>query len=147
MILAVILIAPTHIFSPPLFMPFRFPYHLEMMSPFMGISWPTTFKIYHLGLISITSIGSINILGILFYPKFKTYALASSFIGSFLTLCIILFFFFPFMKINIQISLIYGTFSIVLFTANMLTFLALEEKRRIVKPIKLILNFARKRQF
>src|SRR3989344_4198158 len=94
--LGTIIIAPTHVFSPPAFMYARFPHYLEMMGPFLGVSWPMSFEIYHYVLYALIIVGSFNILGILFYPKFKNIAIISSLIGSFLIIPMILFFFFIF---------------------------------------------------
>ena len=120
-ILTIILVLPTHIFPIPTFMPFRFPHYLEMMSPFLGVSWPMTFEIYHIVLLILAIIGSINILGIVYYPKWRMLARVSSFVGIILTLGMILFFLFPFMKVNPPTALIYGFYSVTLLIVNMLT--------------------------
>lgn len=127
--LASILIVPTHLFPPPSFMAFRFPHYLEMMGPILGISWPLSFEIYHYVIYALIIIESLNILGIIFYPKFIRIALLSSLIGTFLISLIILFFFLVFMKINPTTSIIYGLFLIVLLTANLLTFKTLIMKK------------------
>src|SRR3989344_3324513 len=100
LILGALIIAPTHIFPPPNFMYARFPHYLELMKPFFGFSWPLTFEIYHYALYVLAIIESLNVLGIIFYPKFKQIALASSLIGLFLISLIALFFFFKFISVN-----------------------------------------------
>lgn len=103
-------------------MPLRFPHYLEMMKPFLGVSWPTTFKIYHYVIYSLIILGSLNALGIILYPKLKKIAILSSKIGVFLISCIILFLFFPFMRVNPPTAIIYGCYSIILLIADILTF-------------------------
>lgn len=125
-----ILIAPTHFFPAPSFMTFRFPHYLEMMGPFIGISWPLSFEIYHYVIFALIVVGSLNILGILFYPKFIRVALFSSLIGAFLISLILLFLFLVFIKINPSTAIIYGLFFIVLLTADLLTFETLTMKAR-----------------
>ncbi len=111
-------------------MPFRFPHYLEMMKPFLGISWPMTFEIYHLILVILAIIGSINILGIVFYPKWRIFAQISSFFGIFLLILMVLFFFIQFASVNFSTAIIYGFYSVVLLIVDWLTFKALiiEEK-------------------
>lgn len=128
--LAIILVGPPHLSPPPLFMPFRFPHYLEMMNPFLGISWPITFRIYHYTLYSLALIGSLNVLGIIFYPKFKKLAIFSSLIGIFLILLIILFFFFKFISVNVSTAIVYGLYSVVLLIVDILTFKTLIKERR-----------------
>ena len=125
--LTAIFILQTHLSAPPLFMPFRFPHYLKTMSPFFGVSWPLSFEIYHILLLTLSAIVSINSLAIIFYPRWKTPGRISSFTGLFLTFAIFIYFLFPFMKINAQTSVIYGFLSILVFSANLLTFRALAE--------------------
>lgn len=129
-ILGGLIVAPTHIFQPPTFMYARFPHYLEKMGPFLGVSWPLTFEIYHYVLYMLAIVGSINVAGILFYPKFKKTAIASSLTGIILTAVMSLFLFFPFMKVNISTSITYGSYSVILLMVNLLTFkaLAIEQK-------------------
>ena len=127
-VLGGILVVPTHIFPPPFFMPFRFPHYLEMMKPFLGVSWPLSFEIYHYALYALALVASLNVLGIIFYPKFRKVAIFSSLIGILLILSIVLFFFFPFMKINPSTSIIYGLYFVVLLIADLLTFKTLRQK-------------------
>lgn len=120
-ILTIILVAPTHIFPIPYFMPFRFPHYLEMMKPFLGISWPMTFEIYHLVLLILAIIGSVNVLGIVFYPKYRLLIRTSSLAGLFLTFTMSLFFLFLFIEVNPPTAIIYGLYSLLLLIANLLT--------------------------
>lgn len=124
-ILGAVIIVPTHIFPPPAFMYARFPHYLEMMKPFLGFSWPATFEIYHYVLYVLAIIGSLNVLGIISYPKFKKIAIASSLTGIFLFSLIVLFFFVKFISVNLPTAIIYGLYSIILLTADILTFKAL----------------------
>lgn len=128
-IVSVILVVPAHLFPHPFFMALRFPHYLEMMGPFLGVSWPMSFEIYHYGLYALALIGSLNILGIIFLKLRKT-ALFSSLIGIFLISLMILFFFFMFISVNAPTAVIYGLYSIVLLIVDWLTFKALiiEEK-------------------
>lgn len=123
-ILTTVLVAPTHIFPQPYFMPLRFPHYLEMMMPFLGISWPITFEIYHYALYTLIIITSLNAVGIIFYPKFKQIALASSIIGLFLIPLVVLFFFFVFIKVNPLTAIIFGLYSVILLIVDFLTFKA-----------------------
>ena len=127
-VLTVILVAPAHIFPQPYFMPLRFPHYLEMMKPFLGISWPMTFEIYHYVLYILAIIGNINVLGIISYPKFKRITLASSIVGLFLIISMVLFFFFIFLSVNASTALIYGLYCVVLLIANALTFKLTRQK-------------------
>jgi len=122
--LTAILVVPTHIFPQPYFMSFRFPYYLEMMPIFLGVSWPMTFEIYHYVLYALAIIGSFNVLGIIFYPRFKQITLFSSLVGLFLISLMVLFFFFVFLRVNHSTAIIYGLYSVVLCIANFLTFKA-----------------------
>ena len=128
LILTIILVLPTHIFPIPSFMPLRFPHYLEMMKPFLGISWPATFEIYHYVLYALTIIGSLNVLGIIFYPKLRYAVLFSSLIGIFLIIPIILFLFFIFINVNASTAVIYGLYFIVLLIVDLLTFNAIRQK-------------------
>lgn len=122
LILGTIIIAPTHLFPQPYFMYARFPHYLEMMPPFLGASWPMTFEIYHYVIYAFIIIGSLNVLGIVFYPKFKKAALLSSAIGIFFISSLVLFFFFVFLSVNAPTALIYGIFSVTLLIVDILTF-------------------------
>ncbi len=122
--LTIALVAPAHFFPPSTFMYARFPHYLEMMPAFLGVSWPMTFGIYHYILYALIAIGSFNILGIIFYPKFKKIALASSLIGLFLMPLMVLFFFFVFINVNASTAIIYGLYSVILLIADWLTFKA-----------------------
>ncbi len=129
-ILSTILIIPTHIFPQPYLMPFRFPHYLETMGPFWGIRWPMSFEIYHYVIYALIVIGSLNILGIFFYPKLNKIASVSSLCGIFLFSLMILFFFFIFINVNLSTAIIYGFYSVVLLFADVLTFEILINKRK-----------------
>lgn len=122
--LTTILVTPPHIFPQPSLMQFRFPHYLEMMPTFLGASWPMTFEIYHYVLYSLAVIGTINVLGIIFYSKLRRVALTSSLIGLFLIPLMILFFFFVFINVNVSTAVIYGLYSIALLIVDWLTFKA-----------------------
>ncbi|MDO8583279.1 MAG: hypothetical protein Q7R51_02015 [bacterium] len=119
--LSAFIIAPTHLFPQPLFMDFRFPHYLEMMKPFLGISWPMSFEIYHYILYVLVAIESLNVLGIIFYPKLKQIAIASSLAGLLLMSLMILFFFFIFINVNASTAIAYGFYSIILLFVDLLT--------------------------
>lgn len=123
--LGTLIIVPTHISPPPTFMYARFPYYLEMMGPFLGISWPLSFEIYHYVLYTLIIIVSLNVFGIIFYPKLRSIAIFSSLIGIFLIFPMVLFFFFVFLSVNAPTAVIYGLYSVVLLIVNWLTFKAL----------------------
>lgn len=129
-VLGAILVAPTHIFSPPTFMYARFPHYLEMMGPFLGVSWPMTFEIYHFVLYALAIIVSLNALGIIFYPRLKNIAIASSAIGILLISLIVLFFFFVFLSVNTTTATVYGLYFILLLIVNLLTFKALTKEQK-----------------
>lgn len=129
LILTIILIAPAHVFPPPLFMPLRFPHYLKMMGPFLGVFWPATFEIYHYAILTLATIGSLNVLGITF-PKFKNIAIFSSLIGLFLISLMVLFFFFQFTNVNPPTAVIYGFYSMVLLVLDFLTFKALLKEQK-----------------
>ena len=124
------LVSPAHLFPIPYFMFLRFPHYLEMMPPFLGFSWPTTFEIYHYILYSLVIIGSFNLMGIIFYPKLKQIATISSLIGLFLIPLMILFFFFIFISVNASTSIIYGFYSVTLLIVDWLTFKAFIKRTR-----------------
>ncbi len=129
-ILGGLIVAPTHIFEPPTFMYARFPHYLEKMPLLFGVSWPMTFKIYHYVLYALAVIASLNVLGIIFYPRFKQIALTSSLIGLFLMPLMVLFFFFKFTDVNASTAIVYGFYSVVLLIVNLLTFKALITERK-----------------
>lgn len=128
--LSALLIAPTHLFPQPYFMPFRFPHYLEKMGPFLGFSWPMTFEIYHYVLYALIIIVTLNILGIIFYPKFKRTAIISSLVGLFLIPLMILFFFFKFINVNASTVVIYGIYSVALLIVDILTFKTLLKREK-----------------
>lgn len=130
-VLGAVIIAPTHLFPSPTFMYARFPHYLETMGPFLGVSWPATFEIYHYGLYALAIIGILNVLGIIFYPKFKQTTLVSSLMGLFLMILIVLFFFFVFVNINVPTALTYGLYSVVLLIVDFLTFKALVIRQKV----------------
>lgn len=127
-VLTAVFVALTHLLPQPLFMPFRFPHYLEMMRPFLGISWPMSFEIYHYVLYTLAIIGSLNALGILFYPKFKQMALISSLTGLFLIPLMVLFLFLQFIKVNPLTAVIYGFYCVALLIVDWLTFKALTKE-------------------
>lgn len=128
--LTFILVGPPHLFAQPHFMPLRFPHYLETMPLFLGISWPISFEIYHYVLYSVITIGIFNILGILYYPKFKRLSFISSLIGLFLIPFMILFFFFIFVNVNASTAVIYGLYSVILLIVDWLTFKFLTKKQK-----------------
>ena len=125
--LTIILVGPPHLFPPPSFMPFRFPHYLETMNPFLGIAWPLTFKIYHLILLSIAIVYSLNLLAITI-PKWRKIGKFSSFLGTFLIIPVIVFLFAQFTKVNLSTAIIYGSISILFLIINILTFNLLAKK-------------------
>ena len=115
-------VALTHAFSPPSFDALRIPAYLRDLR----FPWPLSFDIYHLIIVTLSLIGSINILGITFYPRWKSIAKISSFFGSFLLLSILVFFASSLtMRANIQTALIYGSYVLFFLIVDLLTFLAL----------------------
>ncbi len=122
--LGAVIIVPTHLSAPPTFMYARFPHYLEMMKPFLGFSWPETFKLYHYVIYALAIIGSLNILGIIL-PKFKEIALFSSLIGMFLIGAIVLFLFLLFINVNAPVAITYGLYFVVLLIVDSLTLKAL----------------------
>lgn len=128
--LSALLIAPTHILPLPSLMPLRFPYYLEMMEPFLGVSWPISFEIYHYAIYALITIGSINVLGIIFYPKLNKIAFVSSLSGIFLISLFILFFFLKFINVNAPTAIIYGLYSVILLIVDALTFKFLTKKQK-----------------
>lgn len=129
-VLGAVIILPTHIFPQPYLMPLRFPHYLEMMKPFLGISWPMSFEIYHYTLYALATIASFNVLGILFYPRLRKTAITSSLIGIFLLSLFILFFFFKFINVNAPTAIIYGLYSVILLIVDALTFKFLTKKQK-----------------
>lgn len=126
--LGVLIIAPTHLFPQPNFMYARFPHYLKKMGPFFGLKWPATFEIYHYILYVFIATVSINVFGIVFYPKIKKLTVFSSIIGMFLFFLTTVFFFFKLITINFLTAIIYGLYSLILFIANILTFKVLSKK-------------------
>jgi hypothetical protein len=126
-VLGAIIIAPTHIFSPPSFMYARFPTYLKTMGPFLGISWPTSFELYHNVLYVLGIIISLNAIGILIYPKFKIITKISSLISIFLFSLIVLFFFVKFINVNAITAIVFGTYSSTWLILSSLTFKASAE--------------------
>jgi hypothetical protein len=124
LILGAIIIAPTHIFPQPTFMYARFPHYLEMMGPFLGISWPASFEIYHCILYVLGIVIILNGIGILSFPKLKKITVFSSVTGVFLFLLIALFFFLKFISVNISTAITFGLYSIILLVMELLIFRA-----------------------
>jgi len=118
--LGALIIAPTHLFPQPYFMYARFPHYLEMMGPFLGITWPESFELYHCILYVLGIIISLNGVGILFFPKFKKLTIFSSIIGAVLFSLMILFFFFKFITVNLSTAIVLGFYSIILLTMEVL---------------------------
>jgi len=128
------IIAPTHIFPQPYFMYARFPHYLEKMGPFLGITWPESFELYHriLYLLGITI--SLNGIGILSFPKLRKVTIFSSLAGMLIFFLMILFFFFKFINVNISDAVVLGIYSIILLTMEALIFKAVRQKE--VKRVK-----------
>jgi len=128
------IIAPTHIFPQPYFMYARFPHYLEKMGPFLGITWPESFELYHriLYLLGIT-IG-LNGIGILAFPRLKKVTVFSSLAGMLVFLLMILFFFFKFINVNVPDAVVLGIYSIILLITEVLIFKAVRQKE--VKRVK-----------
>jgi hypothetical protein len=122
--LGAIIIAPTHIFSPPSFMYARFPTYLKTMDPFFGVSWPATFELYHRVLYVLGIVISLNAIGILAYPKFKNITKISSFISIFLFSLIVLFFFIKFISVHAITAIVFGVYSLIWLALGLLTFRA-----------------------
>jgi prepilin signal peptidase PulO-like enzyme (type II secretory pathway) len=122
------IIAPTHIFPQPYFMYARFPHYLEKMGPFLGITWPESFELYHriLYLLSITI--SLNGIGILSFPRLKKVTVFSSLAGILIFLLMILFFFFKFINVNAADAVVLGVYSIILLTMEVLIFKSVRQK-------------------
>ena len=127
--LTIILVGPPHLFPQPYFMPLRFPHYLEMMPTFLEVDWPMTFEIYHYVIYSLIIIGSLNALGIIFYPKLRKITIVSSLIGLFLTSSMVLFLFFQFIKVNAPTATIYGLYSVALLIVDLLTFKIFTERK------------------
>jgi len=128
LVLGALIIAPTHIFPQPYFMYARFPHYLEMMGPFLGISWPDTFEIYHRVLYVLATIISLNGLGIVFSPKLKKITIFSSILGMIAFSLMILFFFFKFITVNAANAMVLGVYSIILLTMEVLIYKAVRQK-------------------
>lgn len=120
----IVFILPSHLFPQPYFMYSRFPYYLEMMGPFLGISWPLSFKIYHAILLSLAIIATLNMLG-LTYTNWKRAATVSSFLGVFLISFMVIFYLFFFIKVDLSTALTYGAYSVFLWIVNLLTLYSL----------------------
>ena len=135
LVLGAAIIAPTHIFPQPYFMYARFPHYLEKMGPFLGITWPESFELYHriLYLLGIT-IG-LNGIGILAFPKLKKVTVFSSLAGMLIFLLMILFFFFKFINVNVPDAVVLGLYSIILLVMEMLIFKVITEQKE-VKRVK-----------
>lgn len=127
--LGALIITPTHIFPQPAFMYARFPYYLKKMGPFLGITWPATFKIYHYMLYLLSIVIILNGIGILFYPKFKKSAILSTAIGIFLFLLTASFFFLKFIYVNIATAITFGFYSVVLLVMELLIFKAFTKRK------------------
>ena len=121
-ILGALIITPTHISPQPYFMYARFPHYLEMMPPFLGVSWPMSFEIYHYVIYVLVIIGSLNALGVILYPKLRRITLLSSLIGLFLISSMILFFFLQFINVNKSTAVIFGSYSVILLIVDWMTF-------------------------
>jgi prepilin signal peptidase PulO-like enzyme (type II secretory pathway) len=122
------IIAPTHVFPQPYFMYARFPHYLEMMGPFLGITWPESFELYHRVLYLMGIIISLNGIGILSFPKLKKVMVFSSLAGMLIFLLMILFFFFKFITVNVPDAIVLGIYSIILLTMEVLIFKAVKQK-------------------
>ena len=128
------IIAPTHIFPQPYFMYARFPHYLEKMGPFLGITWPESFELYHRILYLLGIIISLNGIWILAFPRLKKVTVFSSLAGMLVFLFMILFFFFKFINVNVPDAVVLGIYSIILLITEVLIFKAVRQKE--VKRVK-----------
>jgi uncharacterized membrane protein YkgB len=104
------------------------------MGPFLGITWPESFELYHRILYLLGIIISLNGIGILAFPRLKKVTVFSSLAGMLVFLFMILFFFFKFINVNVPDAVVLGIYSIILLITEVLIFKAVRQKE--VKRVK-----------
>lgn len=135
-IFSVELIVAMHTMPPPALAVFRIPQNLREVGPQIGMSWPTSLRIYHFFLLFFFTIILLNGIGLLKFDNqmWRSICKVSSFFGILLTWSVSLFFLLPltldgnFYVTNIKTALVYSLIAFVLFIVNLLTFTVAQRK-------------------
>lgn len=135
-IFAVGLIVAMHVVPSPVLAVFRIPQNLREVGPSLGMSWPTSLRIYHFFLLLFFTTVLLNGIGLskITSPKWRSICRISSFFGILLTWSVSLFFIFPltldgnFQTTNLKASFIYSLIAFILFVVNLLTFTVAQKK-------------------
>ncbi|EKD96295.1 MAG: hypothetical protein ACD_24C00105G0003 [uncultured bacterium] len=109
---------------------FRIPQNLREVGPELGMTWPTSLRVYHFFLVSFFILVLLNIVALsrLNEQKWRSICRISSFFGILLMWSTALFFVLPltldgnFQATNIQTALVYSMLAFGLFIVNLLTF-------------------------
>lgn len=129
-IFAIGLIVAMHTTPSPALAVFRIPQNLREVGPHIGLSWPTSLRIYHVFLLFFFTIVLLNGIGLsrIDNQKWRSICKISSFFGILLMWSVTLFFMLPltldgnFYAINLKTALVYSLIAFVLFIVNLLTF-------------------------
>lgn len=129
-IFAVGLIVAMHATPSPALAVFRIPQNLREVGPQLGMTWPTSLRVYHFFLVFFFTIVLLNGIGLLRInnQKWRSVCRISSFFGLLLTWSVSLFFILPltldgnFYATNLKTGLLYSIIAFMLFIVNLLTF-------------------------
>lgn len=135
-ILAIGLIAAMHTVPPPALAVFRIPTDLREVGPHLGLSWPTSLKIYQIFLLLFFTVVLLNGLGLykINNLKWRSICKITSFLGLLLMWSVFLFFMLPlildsnFDPINLKTSFIYSLLAFAFFIVNLLTFAIVQKE-------------------
>lgn len=130
------LIVATHTMPSPALAVFRIPQNLREVGPYLGLSWPTSLRIYHVFLFFFFTVVLLNAIGLykINNPKWQSVCRISSFFGLLLTWSVSLFFILPltldsnFQATNLKTSFIYSLIAFALFIVNLLTFVVVQKE-------------------
>lgn len=124
------LIVAMHATPSPALAVFRIPQNLREIGPQLGMTWPTSLRVYQffLALFFTTILLNTISLSKITSPKWRSICRISSFLGILLMWSVTLFYIFPltldgnFQATNIKTSIVYSIITFTLFIVNLLTF-------------------------
>ncbi len=135
-IFAIGLIVTMHIMPSPVLAVLRIPQNLREVGPMLGLSWPTSLRIYQVFLLFFFTVVLLNGVGLckINNPRWQSICRISSFLGLLLMWSVFLFFMLPltldsnFQATNLKTSFVYSLIAFALFIVNLLTFVVVQKE-------------------
>jgi len=130
------LIITMHATPSPVLAVLRIPQNLREVGPQLGMSWPTSLRIYQFFLVFFFTVVLLNGIGLskINNQRWRSICKISSFFGLLLMWSVSLFFILPltldgnFYVTNLKTSLVYSLIAFALFIVNLLTFTVVQEE-------------------